>query len=241
MQAPGRQPQYQQQQQPQYQQQQQPQYQQQQPQQQQPTYTAQPAYGAAVMLGHSPRRGPLIAPWIGVGLMFLCMFMPFVDFSHEELNNKEADEVCEGILSMGAGEDDLPDCPMNGFSTMGYVGDVIENSDGMEDDDDDSSGGSSDDEVESEVAMFGIAFIMLFLSPIVFLLSIIISGLVLVSNKSPMVMGILQLCFFGAFMFISLMGIIDITDDATMSVHTNWAGWGFYVAGLSGILLCIKV
>ncbi|HIF04970.1 MAG TPA: hypothetical protein EYQ80_06185, partial [Candidatus Poseidoniales archaeon] len=220
------QPQYQQ------QQQQQPQY------QQQPTYTAQPAYGAVVMQGHSPRRGPLIAPWFGVGLMFLCMFMPFVDFSHEELNNKEADEVCEGILSLGADEDDLPDCPMNGFSTMGYVGDAIENSD---DDDDDSSGGSSDDEVESEVAMFGIAFIMLFLSPIVFLLSIIISGLVLVFNKSPILVGVLQLCFFGAFMFISLMGIIDITDDATMSVHTNWAGWGFYVAGLSGILLCIKV
>jgi len=209
-QQPQQQPAYQQQQ-PAYQQQQ-PAYQQQQPayQPQQQSYQPQQAaYStSAMMMPMGGNKTVWIAPWIGVGLIFLMMFMPFVD----------------------AG----PGFELSGFELMEEVAEIMEDYEG-----DGSDGGGDDDDLPAEYTFFGIATLMLAFSPFVFLFSAILSAILMGLKKHPVVIGALHMTYFGIFMICSVIGTIDFGSES-ITVHGDLAGVGFFLAGLSGIALCIK-
>ena len=155
-----------------------------------------------------------IAPWIGIGLIVFMMLMPFVQVSIE-------------------GED-IGDS-MSGFEIIGEMSEAAGESDG---------GDGGDDEfdvsdIPEEWVFFGIAIIMLMFSPVVYLLFALISTGLLAFKKHTLVIGILHLLFFSVFFACSIIGTIDF-EGFTISAHGNMAGWGFFGAGLAGILLCIR-
>ena len=86
-------------------------------------------------------------PWIGVALIVLSLFLPYLSFFGESIS---------------------------GFEMMGEVGDAFT---GFEDDSGDGSGESAD--LPIEFVFFGIAALMVALSPFVFLISAIVSSIVL--------------------------------------------------------------
>ena len=105
-----------------------------------------------------------------------------------------------------------------------------------------SEGGGDDggdEDVPTEYMFFAIAALMLAFSPFIFLFTAIVSALILGSGKHPVVIGTLHMIFFGAFMVCSVIGTIDLLGQ-NISIHSDFAGFGFFVAGLAGIALCIK-
>ena len=193
-------------------------------------------------------RNTWVAPWIGIGLIFVSLMLPFFEFSHDELSTSEEKEACGGFLAgmKGAAEgDDFTEidfdeyhCPLNGFETMGYVGDVAN---AIDTDEDDSSSSSSDDDSDgdSKETFFLISFFMFMFSPFVFLLVALISSLMLAMRKHPVIMGALHLIYFALFLAFSAMGGLDIGVDE-LHVHSNFAGIGVYIGAMAGIALCIK-
>jgi hypothetical protein len=172
-------------------------------------------YGAIVVTPEAKKK-MMIVPWVGIGLIFLMLFMPFIQFE---------------IAGETLGED------MSGFGIISEMGDEVGSSDGGGD-----GGGDDFDlgDIPPEWRFFGIALIMLMFSPIVFLLTGIISVAMLAMKKSPMAVGVLHLVFFGIFLLCSVIGSVDIFGFS-LSVHGNVAGWGFFGAGAAGILLCLKM
>lgn len=156
-----------------------------------------------------------IAPWVGVGLIVFMLIMPFVQVSFEGENIGES---------------------MSGFEIIGEMGEAASESDGGGD-----GGGDDFDmgDIPEEWVLFGIAILMLMFSPVVYLLFAIISTGLLAFKKHTLVVGILHLLFFAVFFACSVLGTIEF-EGFTMSAHANMAGWGFFGAGLAGILLCIK-
>ncbi len=124
---------------------------------------------------------------------------------------------------------------LTGFELMEEVAEIME--------DIESEGGGddgSDEDVPTEYVFFGIAALMLAFSPFVFLFTAIISALILGAGKHPVVIGTLHMIFIGAFMICSVLGTIDLGFGDKVSIHSDLAGFGFFVAGLAGIALCIK-
>ena len=191
------------------------------------------------------------APLITLGLVFLLMFTPFLTFQHDELSNSEEEEACEfiyAIFQSGVSGDD-PDiddldkvnCPMNGFSSTFYSIETIADLDTDQFADDTSgsdSGEGSDpgdeEDVESEVAMFGISLIMLFLAPIIYLLLSILALVSVGLKKYPTLVGALQLIYVILFLIFSSMGVIG-DGDFELSAGGNFAGIGMYLIGFASI------
>jgi len=120
-----------------------------------------------------------VSPWVAVGVIFLMMFMPFID--------------------VGLGIE------FTGFELMGEVADLM--SEFEEDTSSDGEGGNED--VPTEFMFFGIAVLILAFSPFIFLFSAILSAALLGMGKHPVVIGALHLFVFGAFMVCSIIGTID--------------------------------
>ena len=185
------------------------------------------------------------APLITLGLVVLLMFTPFLTFQHDELSNSEEEEACEviyAILQTGVSGDDVDfdemddiNCPMNGYSSTFYSIETIADidTDGFASDTPgDSSGSDSGDgeDVESEFAMFGIAMIMLFLSPIIYLIFSLLALASVGLKKYPTLVGVLQLIYVVLFLIISSMGVVG-EDSFEFSAHGNFAGIGVYLIG----------
>ena len=185
------------------------------------------------------------APLITLGLVVMLMFTPFLTFQHEELSNSEEEDACEAIyaiLQTGVGGDDVDfdemddiNCPMNGYSSTFYSIETIADidTDGfVSDAPGDSSGSDTEDgeDVESEFAMFGIAMIMLFLSPIIYLIFSLLALASVGLKKYPTLVGVLQLIYVVLFLIISSLGVIG-EDSFKVSAHGNFAGIGVYLIG----------
>jgi hypothetical protein len=161
-----------------------------------------------------PNKKVHVVPWIGVGLIFMMLFMPFVQLSFEGENFGDS---------------------MSGFEIIGEMAEAS-------DDVGDGEGGGDPfdlDEIPQDWLLFGIAILMLMFSPFIYLTFAGISAGLLIFKKNTLFFGILHLSFFGIFMICSLLGTVDYLS-MKISVHSNMAGWGFFGAGLSGILLCIR-
>jgi len=185
------------------------------------------------------------APLITLGLVFLLMFTPFLTFQHDELSNSEEEEACEfiyAIFQSGVSGDDSDiddldkvNCPMNGFSSTFYSIETIADLDTDQFADDTSGSDPAEEEdVESEVAMFGIALIMLFLAPIIYLLLSILALVSVGLKKYPTLVGALQLIYVILFLIFSSMGVIG-DGDFELSAGGNFAGIGMYLIGFASI------
>ena len=122
---------------------------------------------------------------------------------------------------------------VSGFEMMGVVGDIAE----MGSEDSGDSGDSGD--VPIEFVFFGIAALMVGLSPFVFLISAIISSIVLGSGKSPKVMGILHLGYAIIFLIVAAIGTIDAGILGSWSMY-DLTGFGFYVGAFASGLLLVE-
>ena len=175
-----------------------------------------PAQSAAqpVFLVEENKKKIYVAPWIGVGLIIFMMLMPFVQVSFEGSTVGDS---------------------MSGFELLGEMVEASGESD-------DSEGGDLAPEISDipeEWVFFGIAALMLIFSPIVYLLLAAVSTALLAFKKHTLVVGIIHLIFLGAFFICSVIGTVE-EMGVSISVHSNLTGWGFFGAGLAGILLCIK-
>lgn len=192
----------------------------------------------------TPTKKTFYAPLLTTGIILVLMFTPFLTFEHEEFTNSEENEICKGLyMSFQSGvsgefdaESDDLECPMNGYSSTIYSIETIANVDTSEITDDTSSSdpGSENDDMEDEIAMFGIALIMLFFAPIIY---VILSFLALISvglKKYPMVIGALQVLYIILFIAFSTMGVID-DGMLEVSVHGNLTGIGMYLIGFVGV------
>ena len=152
-------------------------------------------------------------PWVAVALIIMSLFLPYISFLGESVS---------------------------GFEMMGVVGEIAdlgsdESGDGSGDSGD--SGDSAD--LPIEFVFFGIAALMVGLSPFVFLISAIISSIVLGSGKSPKVMGILHLGYAIIFLIVAAIGTIDAGFLGSWSMY-DLTGFGFYVGAFASGLLLVE-
>lgn len=192
------------------------------------------------------KKGPqktYYAPIITILLTAMMMFTPFLTFDHEELSNSEEKEVCEGLYiafqsttnSDENVESDDIECPMNGYSSTIYSLETISNFD-TEDLEEEEEEPADSTENNDEYEWFGIAFLLLLFSPIAYIIFVILSLLsISLFQKYPILIGVIQLIYLAFFLFASLLGTVDITDEFQLSAHANFAGAGVYVVGVLGI------
>ena len=190
------------------------------------------------------KRKTFYATFSTIGLVLALMFTPFLTFEHDELTNTEEVEACEFLYTLfqsstNDGElvesDDL-ECPMNGYTSSIYSIETVSNFE-IEDLDEESSSETTDDTSNDDYAkenMFGIAMLMLIASPFVYLLFAVLSLLSVLANKTPILIGILQLTFVVLFTIISLSGSIG-GDSFELTVHGNFAGIGIHLVGYASL------
>ena len=122
---------------------------------------------------------------------------------------------------------------VSGFEMMGAIGEV---STGL-DESGDGSGESED--LPIEFIFFGIAALMVALSPFVFLISAIVSSIVLSSGKSAKSMGILHLLYSIVYLIVAAIGTIDTGFFGSLSMY-NLVGFGFYVGAFASALFLVE-
>ena len=150
-------------------------------------------------------------PWIAVALIIVSLFLPYLSFFGESVS---------------------------GFEMMGVVGEIADL--GSDDSGDGSGDGSGDSgDLPMEFVFFGIAALMVGLSPFVFLISAIISSIILGSGKSPKVMGILHLGYAIIFLIVAAIGTIDAGLLGSWSMY-DLTGFGFYVGAFASGLLLVE-
>ena len=118
---------------------------------------------------------------------------------------------------------------VSGFEMIGYMGDLGEAAG--------EDGGDAED--MGDLGLIGIAIMLGMFSPVVYLLFAIISGVLLLLKKHPLIVGILHLVYFGLFMVCSVASS-ESFEGISIAVH-DFAGIGFYLGSLAGIGLCLKV
>ena len=151
----------------------------------------------------SPGR---VIPWIGVGVILLSLFMPYVSIL--------------GIFEISGFE-------MIGF--MGEIADMASDDTGSSDSDGYDEPGGDDQGLGSEEMTLLIAFFMFGLSPLVFLFSGITSGILLLMKKSTKIMGILHLSYAVIFLFFAILS--PSFEDISIF---SFVGFGFYLGAFSG-------
>ncbi len=149
-------------------------------------------------------------PWIAVALIFVSLFLPYITI--------------------------LGEFSYSGFELMGEVGEMMSAIDSEGSGDGDSSEDSAD--VPTEFVFFGIAMMMVVFSPFVFLISAIISSIVLASGKSAKIMGVLHLGYAIIFLIVAAIGTVDFIG-ISFSMF-DFAGFGFYVGAFASGLLFIE-
>lgn len=151
--------------------------------------------------------GKRIVPWVGIGLIILGIFLPFIAL---------------GPFSI------------SGFEIMGAVAEIMN----------DFSGGDSVDDLDDDSSlgftgvMLTISAIMFALSPFFYVLSGIITAILLVTKKSPKLMGIIHISYFGILMICAFLGTIDAGEFGSFSL-IDFLGIGFYMSSLGSALFFI--
>ena len=180
-----------------------------QPQQQQPAQFVQPGQPMMqmpvqqIVYVTQEKSSNKAFPWIGVSLILVSLFMPYVSFLGQDLS---------------------------GFDLIAEVGDSDFSSDGESPDD--------DSDLPPEFVFFGIALLMIAFGPIFFLLSALISALVLMVGKSPKVMGICHLAYGIIFLVFAAIGTIDFGFESFSAYDLT--GVGFYLGAFASVLLMFK-
>jgi hypothetical protein len=150
-----------------------------------------------------------VVPWIGVGAIFLSLFLPFISVA--------------GIFEL------------TGFEMVMEISDLMSEftSDGGGDGsiDDGSSEGQT---LSMEELAFVIAILLFMISPLFFILSGIVSSIALLSKKSPKLMGSLHLAY--ALLFV-VSGLFS-PSALGISIF-DFIGIGFYIGAFASILLII--
>ena len=157
-----------------------------------------------------------IIPWIGVGVILLSLFMPYISFSF-------FDEFSIDI---------------SGFEMIGFMGEIAEMASddaGSSDSDGYDEPGGDDQGLGSDEMTLLIAFFMFGLSPLVFLISGITSAILLMLKKSTKVMGILHMSYVGIFAVFAILSP-SLGDLSIFSI----IGFGFYIGACSGGALFAK-
>ena len=152
-------------------------------------------------------------PWIGVALILVSLFLPYISFLGES---------------------------MSGFELMGTVSDVLDEIDGSDGGGDDGGDGVEDDvDLPTEIIFFGIAAMMVAFGPFIFICSAIISAILLLSGKSPKAMGVLHLSYGVIFLIVAFIGTIDVGLFGSWSMY-DLTGVGFYIGAFASGLLFVK-
>ena len=157
-----------------------------------------------------------IIPWIGVGVILLSLFMPYISFSF----------------------DDDFSFDISGFEMIGFMGEIAEMASddaGSSDSDGYDEPGGDDQGLGSDEMTLLIAFFMFGLSPLVFLISGITSAILLMLKKSTKVMGILHMSYVGIFAVFAILSP-SLGDLSIFSI----IGFGFYIGACSGGALFAK-
>ena len=155
--------------------------------------------------------GKRVVPWIGVGLIILGLVLPFIAL---------------GPFSV------------SGFEIMGTVAEIMDNFSGGDSGGDDLEG-SDDADLGFTGIMMVVSGIMFGISPFVYLLSAIISGILLLMKKSPKLMGILHVSYFGVLMVCAFLGTIDAGEFGSFSL-IDLLGIGFYMSSLGAALFFVN-
>ena len=151
-----------------------------------------------------------VVPWIGVGAIVLSLFLPFISVGGIfELTGLE---MVEGISEL-----------MSDFDTS-------DGSDGSSIDD----GASESADISLEEFALAIAVFLFLIIPFFFMFSAIVSIIVLLSKKSPRMMGSLHLGY--ALLFI-VSGLIS-PSELGFSIF-DFIGIGFYLGAFASILVII--
>lgn len=180
-----------------------------QPQQQQPAQFVQPGQPMIQMPAQQivyvtqEKSSNKALPWIGVVLILVSLFMPYLSFMGEHVS---------------------------GFDLIAEIGDSDFSSDGESPDD--------DSDLPPEFVFFGIALLMIGLGPIFFIISTIISSLVLMSGKSPKIMGIFHLSYGIIFLVFAAIGTIDFGSESFSAYDIT--GIGFYLGAFASVLFLFK-
>jgi hypothetical protein len=152
-------------------------------------------------------------PWIGVVLILVSLFLPYISFLGES---------------------------MSGFEMMGEVSNFLDGMDGSDGGGDDGGDGVGDDvDIPMEFMFFGIAAMMVGFGPFIFILSAVISAITLLSGKSPKAMGVLHLSYGVIFLIVAFIGTIDAGILGSWSMY-DLTGFGFYIGAFASGLLFIK-
>ena len=186
------------------------------PQTQQPVQFAQPVQpmmqpGSQQVVYVTQEKAPNKAlPWIGIALILVSLFLPYISFAGESVS---------------------------GFEMMGTVSDIIDQTDSSSDGG--SGDGGDDVDVPMEIMFFGIAAMMVGFGPFIFILSAVISAITLLSGKSPKAMGVLHLSYGVIFLIVAFIGTIDAGLFGSWSMY-DLTGFGFYIGAFASALLMVK-
>ena len=147
-----------------------------------------------------------VVPWIGVGLIFLSLLMPYVS-----------------IFGVG----------ISGGELIGFIGDALEAAGELDGDSSgDDGGGGEDLGIGFGGYMFFIAAAMLVLSPIVYLLSAIVACVLIATKKGAIkILAFIHFGYFGLFILASVFGTLDFIDESFSVL--GFASIGFYMASLA--------
>jgi hypothetical protein len=150
-------------------------------------------------------------PWLGVVLIVVSMFLPYISIA--------------GLIEW------------TGFEMMGTIGELMNEIVGDTGGSGGGSGGSGTGESDiagDEFALMIAAFLFL-ISPFFFILSALISAIVLFKGNSPRIMGGLHLTYSAAFIICA-----TLAPTALGISIFDFVGAGFYMGAFSSILLMIK-
>ena len=147
-----------------------------------------------------------VVPWIGVGLIFIALLLPFISFFWIEVT---------------------------GFEMIGGITDILSDIDTEGSDGGDS--GDADDGFDSEGFMLLAAILLFGFSPFFYIISAVVSIIVLLTKRSPNYMGQMHLTYAGLFFLFAIIS----SSDSPVSFF-DFIGIGFYLASFAGVLLVIR-
>ena len=150
-----------------------------------------------------------VVPWIGVGLIFIALLLPFISFFWIEVT---------------------------GFEMIGGITDILSDIDTEGSDGGDSGGADdADDGFDSEGFMLLAAILLFGFSPFFYIISAVVSIIVLLTKRSPNYMGQMHLTYAGLFFLFAIIS----SSDSPVSFF-DFIGIGFYLASFAGVLLVIR-
>jgi hypothetical protein len=159
------------------------------------------------------KKESFVVPWIGVGMIFMGLLLPFVSFLFIEFTGFEMiTEISEWFGDVEGADSD------GGDSSSG----------------DDTTADDTDD-IDMKGIMLVIAALLFGFSPFFYIISAVISMIVLLKKKSPNYMGQMHLTYAGLFFLCAIIS----SSDSLVSFF-DFIGIGFYLASFAGVLLIIR-